>query len=95
MISIKDAVIVWNYEKDDIEVQPLLFYKKNPRTSTYSWGGCNSEIWKQEDFEKRKALVFINAIHFIIAYKISPEAVHNALLEIEEYYDGCNEEIDH
>jgi len=97
MISILDSVICWDDETKKIEVQRLDFYRAMPRTMK-SWGACNSEISKlkgESNFEKRKALVFINAFHFIVAYGLNPIVVHNALLEIIEYKDGCSNEIDY
>ena len=98
MISILESVICWDYETKKIEVQRLDFYRAMPRTMQSSWGACNSEISKLKgasNFEKRKALVFINAIHFIVAYGLNPIVVHNVLLDIIEYKDGCSSEIDY
>jgi hypothetical protein len=97
MRSIKDSIIFWNPMDEGLEpivirpLKPWGINKNFPYRS--SWGGCNKEIFDCEDFEKRKALIFINAMHFIISSGIDPIDVHNALLGLEEYYDGCSDEI--
>jgi hypothetical protein len=91
--SIKDCIICWNRDKNDIEVQDIEFYKKSPRTHQSSWGGCNSEIFNEDDFDKRKALIFINAMHIIINYGVDAIAVHKALVAIDEYEHGCSDDL--
>ena len=37
--------------------------------------------------------MFIEAIHLIIRDKVDPVAVHNALLELDEYRDGLSSDM--
>lgn len=54
--------------------------------------GCYTDIQKMS-FSRRKMMVFIEAMHLIIRDKCNPMAVHNALLELQEYRDGCSDDI--
>jgi len=53
---------------------------------------CNSEFHKMS-FEQRKAQVFIESMHLIIRDKVDPMAVHKTLLRLEEYRDGCADDM--
>ena len=44
-------------------------------------------------FEQRKQLIFIEAMVLIIRDKCDPTAVHRALLGLEEYRDGCPDDM--
>ena len=42
MKSIKDVVVVWNRESDDVVIQDFVFYSNNPRNHKFSWAGSNT-----------------------------------------------------
>jgi len=44
-------------------------------------------------FEERKAIVFIEAMHLVVRDRCDPRAVHRALLELDEYRDGCSPDM--
>ena len=88
MKSIKDVVVVWNRESDDVVIQDFVFYSNNPRNHKFSWGACNSEIATENNFQKRQLLCFINAYVLIIRDKCDKDAVQKAFSQIEEFADG-------
>lgn len=44
--------------------------------------------FREADFETRKSMLFIEAMHMIICDRCSPDAVHAALQAFPEYCDG-------
>jgi hypothetical protein len=48
---------------------------------------------QEATFEQRKTKVFINAMHMIVRDKCDPEVVHRVLSELEEYQDGCADDM--
>ena len=48
---------------------------------------CNAEFHKMTA-EQRKLAVFVEAMHLIVRDKCDPQAVHGALLGLQEYRDG-------
>lgn len=87
--SIQDLIIFWNPLEEGlpcIAIRPLKPWGINkhfPYRS--SWGGCNTEISKEESFEKRKALLLLKKKHFIVHGKCDRTEVHEALSRITEY----------
>ena len=53
---------------------------------------CNSYMHDM-DFEQRKAIAFIEAMHLIVRDKVEATAVHNAMLGLAEYRDGCADDM--
>ncbi|WP_156880531.1 hypothetical protein [Thermomonas fusca] len=53
---------------------------------------CNSYV-HGKNFEQRKAIAFIEAVHLIVRDKVDAAAVHNTMLDLEEYRDGCAEDM--
>jgi hypothetical protein len=87
MRSAKTTILCWNPDSDEVALfawpdtnQLSRHYK---RTSLACFSG-----FSESSFEKRKAQIFIEAMHLIIRDGCSPAAVHNALLGLKEYRDG-------
>lgn len=57
-----------------------------------SWRACNFYL-HDLPFEVRKCEVFIKAVHLIVRDGCDPGAVHQALLGLEEYEDGCSDDM--
>jgi hypothetical protein len=38
-------------------------------------------------------MVFINAMHMIVRDKCDPAVVHHVLSELDEYKDGCSDDM--
>lgn len=53
---------------------------------------CDVDV-RESSFKQRKAKVFMDAIHLIVRDGIDPEVVHQALLGLEEYRDGCSDDM--
>ena len=92
MKSAKTTMLCWNPHSDEValfawpDIQQLSRLYK--RTSL----ACFTEFRKR-NFEKRKAQIFIEAMHLIVRDGCSPAAVHKALLGLEEYQDGLAEDM--
>lgn len=55
----------------------------------YTSLACFCDV-QEMSFALRKAQIFIDAMHAIVRDKCDPLAVHNALLGLKEYCDGCH-----
>ena len=83
-MKVNESYLAWIPGSDYVEVLP---YGKEPRPGSYTGLGCYFYI-KDLDVEGRKAMGFITAMQLIIRDKVDPTAVHNAMLELDEYQDG-------
>jgi len=94
MRSVKDTMLCWNPGTDQVK---LFSWPDNGNLSRdYEYSGLAAYLRIQElDFEGRKAIAFIEAVHLIVRDKCDPVAVHNAMLELEEYRAGCAEDMQH
>jgi hypothetical protein len=90
--SIKDHMIIWTDDgRVGLQQWPASgnFFDGNREKS---WGACNTAV-RKASFEKRKLVVFINAMHMIVRDKCDPAEVHRVLSELEEYEDGCADDM--
>lgn len=55
-------------------------------------GACDY-VFQKADFEKRKGLLYINAMHMIVRDGCDPVAVHKAMLGFDEYRDGLSDDM--
>ena len=58
----------------------------------FTTGGVWTDAKRMSDIEAR-AFCFIEAMHMIIRDKCDPEAVHLAWMTIDEYRDGCADDM--
>lgn len=86
--SIKDYMVIW---QDGGFVELERWPARGPSKGK-SWGACNVGV-PEASFEKRKMYVFINAMHMIVRDKCDPALVHRVLSELEEYQDGCADDM--
>lgn len=85
-------MLCWNPESSDVAIIP--WPDTTGQSKKYRMSGLAAYTHFQEmAFSRRKLMVFIEAMHLIIRDKCDPMAVHNALLELEEYEDGCSDDM--
>ena len=90
--SIKDYMVIWTDDgRVGLQRWPAVGYLFDG-VSEDSWGACNAEIEKAS-FAQRQVMVFIQAIHMIVRDKCDPALVHRVLSELEEYQDGCADDM--
>jgi len=90
--SIKHCFVAWNPGTDQVALIGHPDYSGRCGPYVMTWGACNSYI-HDLDFESRKKMVFIEAMHMIVRDKCDPQAVHKVLLDLEEYIDGCADDM--
>ena len=86
--SIKDYMIIW---RDGGAVELERWPAHGPCMGK-SWGACYPSL-QAASFEDRKQAVFIQAMHMIVRDKCDPALVHRVLSELEEYEDGCADDM--
>ena len=92
MRNAKNSMLCWNPESSDVAIVP--YPDTTGKSKRFSRTGLAVYSKIQEmSFSRRKMMVFIEAMHLIIRDKCDPMAVHNALLELQEYYDGCADDM--
>ncbi|EAO2851284.1 TPA: hypothetical protein ACUB60_005275 [Klebsiella variicola] len=57
-----------------------------------SAGACYTEV-REGSFEYRKTMIFILAMTMIVRDKCPAESVHETLLGLAEYRDGCPDDM--
>lgn len=55
-------------------------------------GACWHEI-RHDSFHNRKCRVFIEAMHLIVRDGLDAKKLHEMLLALEEYRDGCSDDM--
>jgi hypothetical protein len=89
----QELLLCWNPGTNQVA---LVRHPAEGRAKGYSRCvlACCSGV-KKLSFEERKALVFVEAMHLIVRDKVEPMAVHNALLGLAEYRNGCADDMPH
>ncbi|MBC17055.1 MAG: hypothetical protein CL942_08390 [Desulfovibrio sp.] len=82
-----NRMLCWNPGIDEIALVP---WPDETMISAKYLSAClaNHAHVQEMDFEQRKTLIFIEAMHMIIRDKCDPMAVHKTLCGLEEYRDG-------
>lgn len=93
MPSIKELMIAYN-PGGQIKVGP--WPDKTHWSDDYSFttGACYSAVRKM-NAEQLKTFCFIEAVHIIVRDRVNPMAVHWAFMDIDEYQDGCADDMPH
>jgi hypothetical protein len=88
-LNATNAMLCWDVGTANIK---LVFWPDTERRSDgfdCTTLACYKHI-REKTFEERKTVVFVEAMHLIIRDGCNPQAVHNALIHLEEYRDGCS-----
>jgi len=91
-MNTKNSMLCWNNNSDEVKIiqcPDCNNLSKGYRNSTLA---CFSKYHKLKK-EDAKKYVFIEAIHLIIRDNVNPIALHNELLKLEEYRDGCSDDM--
>jgi len=91
--SAKNTMLCWNPGTSEVECVPWPDYPGG-RSDDFQMTAlaCYNKV-KIGDFEFRKLVVFVEAMHLIIRDRCDPDAVHAALLQLEEYRDGLSTDM--
>ena len=82
-----NAMLCWDPDSDRVAL--VEWPDASRKSDSYEMTGlaCYTAI-RDMDHERRKAVVFIEAMHLIVRDKVDPMALHRALLGLDEYRDG-------
>jgi len=87
-----NTILCWNPGSSDVALIP--WPDKFHRSDKYKMSALAAYTHvKDMNFEQRKAIVFITAMHLIVRDECDPASVHYALLGLEEYRDGCSADM--
>lgn len=87
-----NSILEWNPGSDQVRVRYMGPDFRDGTQFRMSGLAAYGHVQKV-DFQQRKALVFIEAMHLIIRDKVDPMAVHRELLKLAEYRDGCSDDM--
>jgi len=87
-----NSMVCWNPGTDQVKIVPWPDYGRLSQGYQCTGLGCYLHVQKM-NFESRKAMAFITAMHIIIQSECDPKSVHNAFLSLEEYCDGCSDDM--
>jgi hypothetical protein len=87
-----ESMVAWNPGTKEVEVGPWPDYERWSDKYRCTSGACYAlRHGKNEQFQKM--MVFIDAIHMIVRDRVDPMAVHLAMINIDEYADGCSDDM--
>ena len=83
-----NAILCWNPRSNEVALVP--WPDTHGKSDHYMMTSLAVYTHVREsDFEQRKAIVFIEAMHLIVRDGCDPASVHGALLGLDEYRAGC------
>ncbi len=87
-----NMMLCWDPGTDNVALVP--WPDTTGKSDRYLMTGlaCYTHI-QNMDFEQRKKQIFIDAMHLIVRDRCDPASVHAALLGLEEYCDGCADDM--
>jgi hypothetical protein len=87
-VKATDVMLCWNPNSADVALVP--WPDREGRSDRYLMTtlACNLDLHRR-GFERRKLIVFIEAMHLIVRDGVDPVALHRTLLALDEYRDGC------
>jgi hypothetical protein len=95
-MKLNEAMVMWNPNSSNIKVMSRDVYlkevqnyaiRKRYKTSFPYWFSGRDERFQSLSVLESKLIIYIEAIHIIVRDKVDPNAVHEALLNIDEYVD--------
>ena len=92
MKSVKNMMLCWNPGTSEVDVVPWPDKIRLSDKYQMSTLACNEHMRKAPRRD-RKTYAFIEAMVLIIRDECDPMAVHKALLNLEEYKDGCPDDM--
>jgi hypothetical protein len=91
-INATNRMLYWNPGKpEELKLVPYpddMALSLKHREYQSSALGCDTDV-QEMNFNDRKRHVFILAAHLIIRDGMDPQKVHEVLLPLDEYRDGC------
>ncbi len=88
-----NTMLLWDPKTGNVVLQDWPETMVNMSTMSYRSGlACYPGV-REASFEKRKAIIFIEAMHLIVRDGIDPNKLHKVLLGLEEYRDGCSSDM--
>jgi hypothetical protein len=88
----KESMICWDADGQRVRRVPWPDVIGLSDDYDFTIGACD-DVFQKANFEKRKALLFINAMHMIVRDNCDPMAVHKAMLGFDEYLDGLSDDM--
>lgn len=87
-----DTMLCWTPGTDEVALVPWPDSRGRSDRYRMTTLACTFDM-KKMTFEQRKAIVYIEAMHLIVRDHCDPLAVHRALLDLDEYRDGCSADM--
>lgn len=85
-------MLCWNPGTAEVGLVP--WPDRSRASDQYRMSSLACNVWMREkSFEVRKCYAFIEAMLAIIRDGCDPLAVHKAMLGLEEYRDGCPDDM--
>ena len=91
-INATNHMLCWNQGSSEVAVIPWPDIDNLGKRYRMSTLACNLGV-SEMSFEQRKMIIFIEAMHLIVRDKCDALSVHEALLNLDEYRDGCADDM--
>lgn len=94
-MKLRDALIAWNPNSDEIEVGPLLYDGDADWTTSYAYtGGAAYVVVRGLSGDMARLRVMSTFIGIIVRDGVSPAAAHREFIKIEEYRASIPEDME-
>lgn len=92
--DVTNRILYWNPgEPNSVCLSP---YPDPNYTANKRYQSCSLACYtnmREATFEERKLYAFITAMHLIVRDGMNPQKVHEVFFELDEYKDGCAEDM--
>ena len=93
-MNLTNTMICWKHNSADVALIPWPDNKGLSNRFDSTVGACFSDIQKAT-FTIRKLHAYLEFVNMVIGDNVCPKAAHNALFELEEYFDGLALDVRH
>jgi prophage regulatory protein len=93
-LSAKNGMLCWTPGTDQVEIVSYPDVRNLSKKFERFSLACFTRV-RRMNFEQRKLQIFIDAMHLIVRDKCDPDAVHRALINLEEYRDAMAPDMPH
>ena len=90
-MNLTNTMICW--KRGTGEMMLCKWPDKTGRSRGWSTIGACFHETRKSSFDERKFRVFIEAVHLIVRDKLDPQKLHEMLLRLDEYRDGCSDDM--
>lgn len=87
-----NSMLCWNINSNDVRLVDWPDIDRESSAFLMSTLACYSEI-RNASLEYRKTHVFVEFVHLVVRDGVDPVALHNVMMDLDEYRDGLADDM--